>query len=191
MGVAEQREWFIKWQNCSSKERFQLIEYVERTVAAQETIEDDVDAWIPYWKWKSEQKNDKTESQMLDEWKALIESNKHDCEFRRGQWLLPRYEGFRRLSRKRMTQEQISMRKANVKSADEITALWASGQQILDRFAASRPVPMAHLADEGPHIEASVQDMPHTRPHQDAMLNAITREAYVYREPVRTQFKIF
>ena len=83
------------------------------------------------------------------------------------------------------------MRTANVKSADEITALWGSGQPILDRFAASRPVPMAHLPDEGPHIEAQVQDMPHTRPQQDAMLNAITREAYVYREPVRTRISIF
>ena len=72
MGVAEQREWFIKWQNCSSKERFQLIEYVERTVAAQETIEDDVDAWIPYWKWRDEQRSEKTEPQLLDEWNILL-----------------------------------------------------------------------------------------------------------------------
>ena len=97
----------------------------------------------------------------------------------------------KRLSRKRMTQEQMSMRKANVTSADEITVLWAAGQQILERFSASRPVPMAHLPDEGPHIEAQVQDMPHTRPQQDAMLNAIAREAYVYRNPVRTRSNIF
>ena len=98
---------------------------MEKTIKAQEVLEDDVDKWITYAKfWRQKKKEMVPEANIPQLWKDAVESQKSECLFRRGQWLLPRYKGFERGTRFRMSTEMELMRKADVTDPNQISQLW-------------------------------------------------------------------
>ena len=147
---------------------------------AHELIEDDVDRWIPFAVFRREKKSENNaigENMIGDMWKADLETLRYEAQYRRGKWLLPRYEGFERRSRSRQTQEQVAMRQTDVKDAASIMSLWGSGQQLINRFAGSIQPVSVPPALFGPSIDARPQDMPSAARPVDIMFESIAREA--------------
>ena len=170
--------WFTKWQGLDPKRRFDLVSYVEKTILAQEIIDDEVYRWIPYEKFRREKLLEKKQESTIEAlWTQALEEHRFEARQCHGKWLLPRFEGLERRSRTRYTQEQDAMRTANVTDAQQMAALWAGGQQLLDRYKASFVAPTTLQTEvPDPHVTAVVADMPHQPLPQDVVLSAISRE---------------
>jgi len=113
-------------------------------------------------------------------WQQEIEQHRSECRFNKGKWYLPSDEGFESRNRTRVTQEAQLMRAADIYDAQQMTQLWQSGLQMLDRFKASiQPIAVAAVCDrQEPIVNAVASDMPvHTRP-SDFVCAAIHREVW-------------
>lgn len=181
LSPVEQQKWFVTWQQHDPKRRFELLQYIESTIVAQELIEDDVDRFVPFSVWRRDrllESPDMNDELLSNEWRGLIDSMRHECLFRRGQWLMPRYEGLERRSRTKISQQQQLMRSADLSDPDSITALWQSGQSTLNRFREQMPAvqaPPSHFPD--PVVSAAPHDMPQAPEVPNLMFEAIKREA--------------
>ena len=178
MDATAKAEWFRKWQNLEAKRRYDFISFIERTIHAQETLEDEIDKHIPWSVYYAEQIciPGSTFASVETAWKEAVESCRAECKFVRGQWLLPRFEGVESRKRKRVTQEIELMRSANITDSAQMLQLWTSGQQLLDRFSSLTPVIATHTGISSPHVNASISDMPTSAIVQDVLHSAISRE---------------
>lgn len=184
LSKVERQGWFRKWQSLEAKRRFDFITFVEETCAAQELLEDEIDRFVTFEMWRRNeiiggQELEWSEEQLVDKWKGIVESMRYECIFRRGQWLIPQFEGIERRSRKRLTLAQTASRVANVSDPEQMMSLWQGGVKALQEFAHSAPVTATYQADAGPAIasDARPEDMPQSPAPQNMMLEAIARQA--------------
>lgn len=184
LSKVERQGWFRKWQSLEAKRRFDFITFVEETCAAQELLEDEIDRFVTFEMWRRNeiiggQELEWSEEQLVDKWKGIVESMRYECIFRRGQWLIPQFEGIERRSRKRLTLAQTASRVANVSDPEQMMSLWQGGVKALEEFAHSAPVTATYQADAGPAIasDARPEDMPQSPAPQNMMLEAIARQA--------------
>ena len=172
--------WFIRWQNIETKRRFQFLQYIEKTVEAQEILDDEVDEFIPYATFFRERIIEPGMNAQLIEkaFKDEVENCRSECKFLRGEWLLPRFAGFRRTHRRIRGQYVEGMRTANLSDPAAMEQLWNGGKQQLIRFADSvQPTQTAEPSVRAPFIESTVADMPAQVVPQDGIRNSIQREA--------------
>ena len=178
--AVQKQGWFRKWQHMDAKRRFELISFVEETVAAQEQVEDEIDKYITYDMWRREELDagyECTEASLAAKWKEIVESMRFECIFRRGQWLIPHFAGVERRNRKRLTLAQTAARAANVSDPEQMLSLWQGGAAALNSFAQSAMVPKSAPQICGPAIDARPEDMPQPAQPQNVILDAIVREA--------------
>ena len=105
----EQQTWFLKWQSLTPKARFQQIQYVEKVSLAEEVIEDEVEDFKTYARFHMERKMtdpSATDSAIEADWLDIIDSCRSECLWRRGQWLVPSFNGVRRKKRNRHTGQE-------------------------------------------------------------------------------------
>ena len=130
MSSTEQAAWFIKWQALPAKPRFDLLQYVERTIEARELIDDAIDNHLTLAKYIRErwlEYRTLTNEAITRKFTDIVESRQAECRFERNEWLIPRFDGFQRRTRARITQEQHMMRAVNIQCANEVTSLWQGG----------------------------------------------------------------
>jgi hypothetical protein len=177
---AQKQGWFRKWQHMDAKRRFELISFVEETVAAQEHVEDEIDKYITFDMWRKQELDmgyEVTEGALADKWKGIIESMRFECIYRRGQWLIPQFAGVERRNRKRLTLAQTAARTANVSDPEQMLSLWQGGQAALNSFAQSQQAAKCAPMLVGPTVDARPEDMPQPAQPQNVVLDAIVREA--------------
>lgn len=180
LGEAGKVAWFLKWQGLESKRRFEFIQYVEMTIEVQEVLEDEIDEWITFSTYHGEKfgKPGMTLQVIEQMWKEAIESCKSECRYARGEWLLPRFMGFRRITRQRRTQGHEAMRLANITDPNQMETLWAGGAQSLARHISALQAPVvSQPAVAAPHVAVQPSDMPVAPMVIDTMREVIAREA--------------
>ena len=179
LSPTQQADWFIKWQALENKKRFEFIQYIEKTVHAQELIEDEIDSFIPYDQYYRDKIIEGIQKHLIPNlWKEAIDSCKYECIIRRGQWLLPRFDGVKRTTRFRMTQEQCAMRFVNVIDANQMEQLWAGGAAIWDRFLNNLPQTLAVTPTiTAPTVTMQQAGQPQAPPWDDVLRGSIHREA--------------
>lgn len=177
LGPSGQVQWFIKWQQVDQKKRFDFICYVERTLQVHETLEDEVDKFIPYGAYLREKRSEGLQvAQIEAKWKEEVEATRSECILRRGEWLLPRFEGVERRSRQRLSQEQELMRRADVNEPSLMEALWSQGKKALERFSASVQPTLCPTPTPAPYVNVNPSDQPASVQPQDALFGVIARE---------------
>ena len=86
MTAIQQAEWFGKWQRMTPKERFEAIQYVEKTSYAAEDIEDELERFKTRSTYKNEGLAAGLKLKDLEkDWQDVIDTNRDECMYRRGQ----------------------------------------------------------------------------------------------------------
>ena len=191
-GLSEQQQigFFIKWQRLDKTSRFEAIKYCERAVETHELLEDEIDLWIPYATFYREKKSEGLSQINIEAlWRDSIESNRAQCKFVRNEWLLPRFEGLRRTSRHRLSQEIEAVRTANINDPGQMEALWTAGQQTLSRFKLNIPQTIVSESNNlPPPVNANPADMPVLPEAQDVVKASIIREVSGLASPPEQPF---
>jgi hypothetical protein len=111
-----------------------------------------------------------------NDWKDKTSSADTEAVFRRGEWHIPDYQGFRRGMKTTTTQMVETERRANITFSDQLGALTQSGHVLLQQFAASHRQVQAPLVAGIPITDATVSDQPVTPAPLDVMMQQMHRE---------------
>ena len=171
--------WFTKWQPLNGKARFDAIIYLETAVESMEELNDEIDSWITWRKFKIEGKLlGLSDADISAEWGETIRSNRANCLFRRGEWLVPVFDGVERRVRQRTANEIQSIRQSQCQDDDELRRLVESGRQNLQRFSSgvATPACLGQLADT-PRVQSRPEDQPVLPKARDVAGEQISREA--------------
>ncbi len=173
----EQCSWFNKWQGVSAKRRFDDMSYFESTARSQEMIDDEFDSFVTWSTFKRDGIAEGRTVAMLErDWQDIIDSNRAECLFRRGEFLVPRFDGVQRRKRFRTSQLQEAKRGATVGTDSQLNQLWESGKQVLDRFATTCVAPLMPSPPQAPLVQSSAIDQPSHPSTPDLMFQCIERE---------------
>jgi hypothetical protein len=110
------------------------------------------------------------------DWRDIINSRKAECQYRRNQWLIPRYEGFERRVRRRLAQELESFRSISVQEADELTSLLIRGRESLQRSSSQHQDTLTMAPRAAPTVIVTPGDMPAHSIGTDIIMGNIARE---------------
>lgn len=173
----QQAEWFGKWQRMTPKERFEAIQYVEKTSYAAEDIEDELERFKTWSTYKNEGLAAGLKLKDLEkDWQDVIDTNRDECMYRRGQWLIPEFVGVERRGRKRRTEEIASQRQSHVGDQRALDSMWAAGKTRVDRYQDSLPQSVMSLPEQAPVVHSSAVDMPKRPDAQSVLYDNISRE---------------
>jgi hypothetical protein len=178
MSAEDQTQWFRKWQSVSAKRRYDDIAFSDASYRAEEDIMDEVDAYIPYWMFRRDElRAGKQDRQIVQEWQELIDSNKKECKFQRGEWLVPRFMGVEKRKRAVSGQSWTASRKAAVENEAQLNSLVQSSGQVLDRWRSQSAAPLSLGSTDAPTVQSMPEDQPQAAKHEDVMIGCISREA--------------
>lgn len=109
----------------SAKSRFDSIMYVESLVISVEDIGDEVDRNTTFAVFhREESAAGKSGTAIKAEWLQIVEDNKSECFWRRGQWLIPEFMGTERRKRRRVAEEIKIDRLCDVKTKEMLSELF-------------------------------------------------------------------
>ena len=138
MSTDEKRSWYLKWQLLSPQARFSSITYQETVIESMEDIEDDVENYSTYAMWRRDNMTvGEEETSLRARFMEIVDQNRSECLYRRGQWLIPEYMGVQRRIRRRVAEESRVTRTADIDNANHLAELQASGRARLEQFRAS------------------------------------------------------
>ena len=177
---SEQRaSWFKKWQSLSTDERNTLFNFIVSTVISKELIEDDIDSWCPLDKYIRHRRLEDptlTNKQITTEFEQKVETHKSECMYKRGQWLLPIFEGCERRSSSRTSNQIMISKSVDVHNANEMAALCHHGTGMLAEFASGIQPTRTIDPQFTANITASEHAMPQYAQPNNIMQAAISRE---------------
>ena len=177
LNAADQTKWFQKWQQFDTRKRFDTLKFIERTVESFEMIEDDVDAWMTYDKFYLEKKLLGLADPAIEgQWRDIVNGRRAECIYRRNQWLIPRYEGFERRVRRRLSQELESQRSISVEDAEQLTNLLLRGRETLMQARGSVQPTLTIEGRAGPSVISTPGDQPAGPQPANMMLDNVERE---------------
>ena len=174
----QQQDWFRKWKQMTPRARFQEISYVEKHEISIEDLEEEVEKFQT-WKMFLRANPRKSEDDLKAEWIKIIEDNRSECCVRRGEWLVPEFQGIERRIRKRQAESQVVERVAHIKDHATLDIFWASGKQRLDMAKAAISPAVIDLTDynvHAPGINSRAMDMPMRASSSGVLLEAMSRE---------------
>jgi hypothetical protein len=170
--------WYQKQQALpqGTKRSFDEIIYEETTITDQSTNEKDLDALVP---WSVFLRNKTVEGMQKHdielEWTRLTTSPDTEAVFRRGQWLVPEWQGLLRENETRHTQRTNAIRRAHVSTSEQLASLQTGGSSLLQQYKDSYSPPQQQYA-QAPVSDASVSDQPVSASPNDIMMQQIHRE---------------
>jgi hypothetical protein len=172
----QQRDWFLKWQSMTPKERFQHITYAEAYEDAHEDIEDEIEKFIPFGTYEEKYIRTLTPDVILQNWLDIIEENQSECKYRRGQWLIPEYKGIERRVRSRRTEQISTTRTADIEDDNQLLSHLAAGRSRLARLREQAPQSVIPARNTGPIATSRPTDQPQRPEPQGLLVDTIHRE---------------
>ena len=176
----EQRLWFVKQQTnpAGTKRRFADVEYQEKTSTSVGALEDEVDLFMTWARFKREGSQGGKQVEDLElEWADLVSDPSVEAIMRRGQWLVPEFQGVERRKRKATTQEHSASRGREVDDENQLAILRQSGEDLLNKFSASVAAPLRPLPADVPSVpDVTPADQPMSSAPTDFILHTINRE---------------
>jgi hypothetical protein len=173
-----QAAWFKKQHTLDrgQKRHFDDVTYVENhsEEARRNRMEDD--RYIPWWMFlRDGLVMGKSEAALRQEFSDTVNNPDIHCEFARGQWLIPRFEGLLVQSGSSVVDSSSSWRSAAVQSQSQLQGLVQTGrtlvQQQLQQNSHSAAMLTPRLMLDMPTVHSRIEDQPQ-RPHITDLLQA-------------------
>ena len=144
-----QTTYYLKWQSLNAKDRYRAITYCEEVAMSIEDIEDETDNHIPldtYVQNFSAKYPGTPFATMEANFVAIVNSCRSECLYRRDQWLIPVFEGVKRIKRRRHAETITASREAELQDPRQVDAFWAGGKDRLERLATNMAPPVNSCA---------------------------------------------
>ena len=151
---------------------------MEKHEMSIEDLEDELEKFQT-WKMFLRANPRKSEHDLKAEWTKIIEENRSECLFRRGEWLVPEFQGIERRIRKRQAESQVVERVAHIKDQATLDSFLASGKQRLDMAKVEISPAVIDLTDYhvcAPVINSRPMDMPMRASSSGVFLESMGRE---------------
>ena len=174
--------WFVSQQsfsNSGQKRKFDQIGYADESVKTSGTMERDLDHFQTFEIWSAPKLlQGKTLPQLEREWQSLIQDSTTEAIMRRGQWLIPCWQGIVRERNSGEEQRSVSSRSSQIETPEQLQQLQSAGRLLLDAHAAS-VAPAGQVYAQQPSVISDISDQPMYRAPTDVMGQQIHREAYL------------
>ena len=189
----EQRAWYLKQQDVPSgtKRKFQDMMHAETTQEIAGNVEDEIDNFITWTKFKRDGLLEGTSVPDLeDQWKQLVDDPNVETIKRRGQWLVPEFVGVQRRKRHGLLQSSASTRAASVSDPEHLQRLRQTGRENIKAFLEAVPDTRSIPVLDCPFVETTEAEQPVRQPPVDVVAAAINRDVTAqYRaEAVRAAY---
>jgi hypothetical protein len=119
----QQVSWYVKQQEvpAGAKRKFETLMYSEHDVNNSYRLNEDVDRFIPWHVFKREGLASGREERLLEkEFQDMVDDPTVECIHRRGQWLVPFYEGVLRKSGQQHGTQSSAHRQVTVESGEHL-----------------------------------------------------------------------
>ena len=180
LDAAAKVSWFMKWQGMDSKNKFDSIDYEDKSIQAIDHIVDEIikwDNWEEYWLRKKDIPGNTWQSLWIN-WQQTLEANSTSATFSHGEWWVPRYAGPEMRKRQRTSNEQIVSRHSAIHDPSQLQQLIQTGQNNLQQFQKGITDPnLAACSTQGPEILSRQEDMPQMLEPANTAMDLIAREA--------------
>jgi hypothetical protein len=178
----ERVEWYIKQQqNDTGKKRsrddMNFIDTYSNNALLRES---ELDECIPWRIYRRRAISDGEEAtQAAYNFISLIQNNRVDCRFHRGEWHVPEYQGLRIETGKEITQGHTVTRSGAVVSAAELLDRIADGEGMLKKqvetLQSHANQGQAALRTDTPSINVSLVSQPTIVPHCSIVMAELNR----------------
>jgi len=136
----QQVAWFVKQQEvpAGAKRKFDCLAYAEHGINSSYRLNEDVDRFIPWHVFRREGiASGRCEPELEKEFQDLVDDPTVECIHRRGQWLVPFYEGVVRKTGQQHGTQTVAFRQVNVETGEHLQQLLNSGSTLHDQFIAT------------------------------------------------------
>ena len=180
MTPEQQANWYCRRQTFSSndgKRRFDDVKYSDVAEDVEGTGEEDQD-WFQTWSvfLRNCLIEGKTAQQAESLWTSMIDDPRVECIHRRGQWLVPEWQGVKRAKLSQNLNRSSSSRNATAATPEQLHSLQANGRMLLDQFKEG-VLPAPNIVPTQPMTTAQQSDQPVCRAPANVIGAQITREA--------------
>ena len=181
MSDQDKEAWYRKQQEATpgTKRKFDEIDYNESSVSQRARVNKERD-WMQPWDefLKDKLPQGHTLQSAGVAWQAIVDDPNIECEWARGQWLVPKFLGKFRDTVASEAQMQATTRTKAIDDASSLTDLRAACGRLLDQFSAELPVTKTMPVLNDPHVDSSMAEQPVLAQPVDIMANSINREAH-------------
>ena len=180
----QQLAWYVKQQEipAGAKRKFDALMYTEHDEQNTYRQTEDVDRFVPWHVFKREGLATGREVLQLEkEFQDMVDDPTVECIQRRGQWLVPFYEGVVRKTGRQHGTRSTAHRQVTVESGEHLHQLVATGITLHDQFQASfKPTQTCKEYENSNWVQGQVSDQPVTTEASSVITKAIAREACLF-----------
>ncbi len=177
----QQVAWFVKQQDVPAgvKRKFDQLCYAGHDVNTSYRTNEDVDRFVPWHVFRREGvASGRCEAELEKEFQDMVDDPNVECIHRRGQWLVPFFEGVFRRTGEGHTTETWAFRQTTVQSSEHLSQLHHQGNCLHDQFVESCvPTKTSLVYENSGWVQGQVSDQPVLPDTQGVISRAIAREA--------------
>ena len=156
------------------------MSFTERSVNSHDLLDDEFGRWIPFVDYynRNYTKPGNTLATIRRDFEEIVNGQRHNCRFARGQWCVPVFGGLERRNRQRVSNEYDTSRgQSSVSDQNQLQRLRSQADEQLRRSYNSVAPPVSTLSSfPMPQISARPEDQPALVDPQDGMYENISRE---------------
>ncbi len=179
----QQINWFQKQHDVpvGAKRKFDLLQYSEQATKSAFRSEADVDRFVPWSVFRREGLAcGRSEQELEKEFQDRVDDPTCEAVQRRGQWLVPVYEGMERRTGEESKQAMTAMRTAVVVNNDQLVQLQHGGGALRSQFLEScEQTKTGKDLEKSGWVQGQVSDQPVMNAPMDVISKAVAREALI------------
>ena len=181
MDSSGQIAWFKKQHErpSGSKRKWDEFEYEDKTTESAHQNENEMDHWITFETYETDKLLRKWQPAEIDRgWKEEVDKAGADALYRRGEWLIPRFEGVMRMNGWQRQDSSSTRRSAKIENGEQLEGLVSAGRRLRQHFREQCRGPRSCTeSSPKPHVDADPNDLPQVPEAQPVFAKQVTREA--------------